>query len=222
MLRRLGWFFVLCIAAFGCSTKNMGDQATRFHEDGRVKPVVALLPVFDRSGADMGWSLSEELTDHLQERILNRNNFYLSSPQEIQEAISHLQDQHHPFSSNTDWIKEAFKDQEFVVFTELVEHDIHDKPLKGNFLEKITPSSELAATMRIRIFDLRSSHPEIVLQELIHQTHLIPKLSTFPSADPERWKKLTFHVSPIGLAHTQLVKEVEQRIEEYILLTKGQ
>ena len=222
MLKRLGYFLALCIATFGCISKNKEDQATRFHEDGRIKPIVALFPVFDRSGTDIGWSLSDEFTDHLRERILNQNNFYLNTPEALHEVAAHLHEKHQPFTANTEWIKAAFKNHEFVVFTELVEYDIHDKPLTGNFLEKITPSSELVMTMRIRIFDLRSPHPEIILQELIHQTHLIPRPLAINEPQPERWKKFTFYISPMGLAHTQLVKEVEQRIEEYILLAKGQ
>jgi len=76
-------------------------------------------------------------------------------------------------------------------------------------------------TMRIRIFDLRSSKPQIILQELIHQSHLIPKPSDLMRANPDRWKKMTFNVSPMGLAHSQLSKEVSKRIEDYILLSQS-
>ena len=74
MLRRLGWIVSLCIASFGCSHNNSYEQAARFHEDGRRKPVVALTPVFDRSNAEIGWNLSEEFTDHIRQRILKQNS----------------------------------------------------------------------------------------------------------------------------------------------------
>jgi hypothetical protein len=221
MLRRLGWIVSLCIAAFGCSQNHSQDQTTRFHDDGRAKPIVALPPVFDRSDTEIGWSLTEEFTDHIRSRLVKRNNFYLNTSDEINVIITSLNEEHNPFSSDIGWIKETFKDYEFVVFTELVEHDIHAKPLKGNFIDKITPSSELSLTMRIRIFDLRGAQPQVVLQELVHQNHLIPKPSHLNEFNPERWKKMSFNISPLGLAHSQFTKEISTRIEEYILLSKS-
>lgn len=221
MFRRLGMIFSLCIATFGCSNNTSQDHTTRFHDDGRAKPVVALTPVFDRSNADIGWSLSEEFTDQIRHRIAKKNSFYLNTPDEVNAVITSLTVENNPFSTDTAWVKEAFKGHEFVIFTELVEHDIHAKPLKGNFFDKVTPSSELALTMRIRLFDLRGPKAEIILQELVHQSHLIPKPSNINEPNPEKWKKMGFNVSPMGLAHSQFSKEVSKRIEDYILLSKS-
>lgn len=226
MLQRVGYLFALCaimsIALIGCGPQNTGELSTRLQEDEQPSPIVAVIPVFDRSGANMGWSLSEEFTDHLRDRLHRQNTFCLTSSSAIRSMISQLNETHQPFSQDIDWIKTSFKDQEFVVFSELVEHNIHDKPQTGAFMDKFSHSCELSATIRIRIFDIRGSEPIIVLQELIHQTHLVPRLSTMPTLDRNCWKNLSFHVSPIGLAHTQLVKEVEGRITEYISLAQEQ
>ena len=220
MLRPLGLFFVICITSFGC-IKNVNEQATRYHDDGRSKPIVALVPVFDRSDAEVSWSLSEEFTDHLRQRLLKRSNFYINTPEEINAEIGILNESNDPFMRDFSWIAQAFGKEEFVVFTELVEHHIHPKPSNNHFLDKLTPSCELSMVMRIRIFDLRGETPEIVLQELINQTHLIPKPSDLTEQNPDFWKKMTFIVTPLGLAHTQFSKEVAKRIEDYILLSKS-
>lgn len=222
MLKRLGLLFALSLVFWGCSSYNNNEQATRFHDDGRAKPVVAFIPVFDRSCAEIGWSLSDEFTDQMRTRLAKRSNFYLSTPTELNPVVAELGENDNPFSTNTDWIKEAFDHQEFVVFAELVEHDMHQKQLKGSFIDKLTPSTELSLTMRVRVFDLRGEHPEVVLQEFIHQDHLIPKPSNISEPSPERWRKMTFMVSPMGLAHAQFTKEVVRRIEDYILLSKSQ
>lgn len=222
MIKRIGLFVTLCLAFFGCNSNRNSDQVTRFHDDGRAKPIVALVPVFDRSNSNVGWNLSEEFTDGLFSRLQKRNNFYLSSPDEINRAMFELDDQNNPFSTDTDWIKAAFEEHEFVIFTELVEHDVHAKPIKGGFIDKITPSSELSITMRIRVFDLRGKIPEVILQEFVHQDHLIPKPSNISEEAPEKWKKITFMISPLGLAHMQLSKEIVSRVEDYILLSKSQ
>ena len=220
MLRQLRLFFTICIASFGC-TKNVNQQASRYHDDGRSKPIVALVPVFDRSGAQFSWSLSEEFTDHLRQRFLKQSNFYLNTPDHINSEIGTLNESNNPFTRDFSWISQTFEEEEFVVFTELVEHDIHPKQQRNNFLDKLTPSCELSMTMRIRVFDLRGEKPVIVLQELVHQSHLIPKPSDQAEQNPERWKKMAFIVTPLGLAHTQFSKEVAKRIEDYILLSKS-
>ena len=222
MLKRFGLISALCLTLFGCSSNSNYDQVTRFHDDGRAKPVVAFIPVFDRSDAQVGWSLSDEFTDQLRGRLQKQNSFYLNTPDEINQVVANLSAEDNPFSTNIDWIKDAFDRHEFVIFAELVEHDIHSKPLKGSFVDKITPSSELSLSMRVRVFDLRGSHPEVILQEFIHQDHLIPKPSKLNEPNPEKWKKMTFIVSPMGLAHMQFSKEVIKRVEDYILLSKSQ
>lgn len=219
-MKRISLIFTLCIALFGC-TRNADQQVSRFHEDGRAKPVVTVIPVFDQSEAEIAWSLSEEFTSQLRQRLLNKNRFFLTASEEINAVTTTLTEENNPFSSDYGWIKEAFEGHEFVVFSELVEHDIHPKPLKNNFLDKLTPSCELSMTMRVRVFDLRNPEPEVVLQELIHQSHLIPKPSNLKMESPDRWKKMTFNVSPMGLAHSQLSKEVSKRIEDYILLSQS-
>jgi len=222
MLKRFGLISAICLTFFGCSSNRNYDQVTRFHDDGRAKPVVAFVPVFDRSNAQVGWSLSDEFTDQLRGRLHKQNSFYLNTPDEVNQVVADLSAEDNPFSIHTDWIKDAFDRHEFVIFTELVEHDIHVKPLKGSFVDKITPSSELSLSMRVRVFDLRGSQPEVILQEVVHQNHLIPKPSNLNEPSPEKWKKMTFIVSPMGLAHSQFSKEIIKRIEDYILLSKGQ
>ncbi len=220
MIKRFG-LIVTLFALFGCSSKGGYEQATRFHDDGRAKPIVGFVPVFDRSESKVGWSLSDEFTDHLRTRLHKRNNFYVSTPSDINASIVDLSAENNPFATDIDWIKDAFESHEYVVFAELVEHDIHPKELKGNFLDKITPSSELTITMRVRVFDLRGTKPEVILQEFVHQNHVIPKPSNISEPNPDRWKRITFTVSPLGLAHAQLSKEVVKRVEDYILLSKS-
>lgn len=218
MLREFGLFFILLIASFGC-TKNIGEQTARYHQDGRCKPIVAFIPVFDCSNAHIPWNLSEEFTYHIRQRFLKRQNFFLNTPDQINAEIEMLNESHDPFIRDFSWIGDAFE-EEFVVFTELVEHDIHPKEGQNTLLDKITPSFEISMTMRIRIFDLRGEKPQIVLQELVHQDHLIPKPSNLNDQNPNAWKKMTFTLTPFGLAHNQFSKEIAKRVEDYILLSK--
>ena len=89
MMKRIGMLLAL-FTLLGCSSKGNYEHATRFHDDGRAKPIVAFVPVFDRSESKLGWSLSEEFTDSLKNRLMKRNNFYVSTPSDINAAIADL------------------------------------------------------------------------------------------------------------------------------------
>lgn len=218
MLRRLWWTLSLPLVMCGC-IQSPQPQPVSFHDDGRTKPLVALPPLFDRSEAGVEWSLSEEFTTHIRSNIMK--NFCLNTTDEMNLIVTHLNETHNPFSSDTEWIKSAFGRYEFVVFTELVEYDIHPQTSRGSFINKIVPSSELTLTMRIRIFDLRAQRTQVILQELFHQNYLIPSFSHSGSAHPYQWRRLSFLVSPLGLAHSQFIKGVSNRIEEYVFWAKN-
>ncbi|MBP9840875.1 MAG: hypothetical protein KBC64_00440 [Simkaniaceae bacterium] len=206
---------LVLITLVGCyqSNKEVGEL---YHDDGRVKPRVALLPIYDRSGEEFAWSLSDELTHAIYQRIVNRGSLCIADLVEMKKAMPNM----NPFGHEFGWLKKSFPEQEFIVFSELVEHNIHPKQSHSSFFDKLTPSCELDMTIRLRIFDLRGDSPEIILQEIIRQTHLIPKQEAITDQDPGKWKHKTYAVSPLGFSHYQLSKEMVSRIEDYILLAK--
>ena len=218
MLRNL-MFVALVILCYGCG-KTMNNQAIKYHDDGRAKPIVAFVPLYDRSGAVMPWNLSDELSYTMQNRLLKKGNFYLSNPQEIEAITTNLTAAQNPFASEIEWIMTTFTNNEFVVFTELLKHEVIPKELKNSIIDKITPSCQLDMTVRVRVIDLRYDHPKVILQELVKQSHLIPKPSYELEEAQDKWKRKTYAVSPIGFAHMQLTKEIAKRIEDYILLAK--
>ena len=81
-------------------------------------------------------------------------------------------------------------------------------------------SADLNITIRLRIVDLRPFEPKIILQEMIHDTHHIPRQFTRANFYQVSWENEHFHISPLGLAHAELVKDLCNRLEEYILRTR--
>ena len=210
----------LLLLTVSCGTKNTTAQ-TKFHDDGRAKPTVVLVPVFDRSNAELAWSLSEEMTAAIRSRLLKRGNFYLAHPSMVSQYTAHLTHKDDPFGTDISWTKEAFQSHEFVIFAEVVQHHLHEKTSNESFLDKLTPSGELDMTMRLRIVDLRGNEAKIILQEMISQNHLLPKSSIELPKDELKWKRKTYFVSPLGFAHLQMSKEVSRRVEDYILLAQS-
>ena len=79
----------------------------------------------------------------------------------------------------------------------------------------------LNSAIRVRLMDLRSTTPKIVLQEMIKGSYFIPK--TLLPTDYEQivWGSKEYSQSPMGIAHGQLISEVVSRVNDYILLAKS-
>lgn len=212
---------LFCLICSGCMHTDVYEQETRFHKDGRAKPMVTLVPVFDRSEAPVGWSLSEEFTDHMRQRLLKTHRFYLNTPEELNAMIASLTPANDPFAEKPEWIGTTFTGQEFVVFAEIVDHFVEPKPESQRFFDKLGPSHELTLTLRLRIFDIRKKTPQIILEELISRQYSMPELKNLEEKGSQYWQKSTFALSPLGLAHMQMAKEVSKRAEEYILLAQS-
>lgn len=215
----------------GCNSDRYHQQAAvRYHEDGRAKAIVTLTPVFDHHDIHLPWSLADDLTEMIKTRLLKKANVFVGNANNL---VKTFEDDEHliekPFEHcdenksslvQTEALKLKFPKTEFVVFLELAEHDIHQKNISGSFMDAITPSQELKLSMRLRIYDLRFEQPQIILQELVEQTHLVPKQLAKLDYNSPIWGKKTYSISPVGFAHAQLAKEVASRIENYLILAK--
>ena len=205
---------ILGMLAIGCCCRN-NDEVSRYHEDGRAKPIVAVASMIDTTSFDANWSLSEEITSMLVNQISQRNEIYVQTQEEF------------PFSENPfgnvdlSWMKREFLDREFVVFLELVEHEV--APVTKS--KKNAPAHELSSNLnmavRLRVVDLRGATPKIVLQEMVRDSYFIPKTLLPTDYSTVVWGSDDYPVSPMGIAHAQLVQEITNRVSDYILLAKS-
>ena len=218
----------LSLLTLGCSSYHQDKQAIRFHEDGRAKVIVALTPIYDPQNIKLPWSLSEDLTDLIKNRLVSKSKIFLShAPTKTLDdpmattIIEHY-DENTSLNIHFENLKVKFPGSEFVIFLELAKHHIYPKQESDSFLGKLTPSHNLDLAMRIRIYDLRAETPKIVLQEIVEQKHLLPKQFAKLDYYGSVWGKKTYSISPMGFAHTQFAKEVAQHIENYLVLAKTQ
>lgn len=208
------------LLAASCNHQNQNPQVTRHQSDQHLKPVVALVPILDNSHNDLAWSVSEELTQTIHHRLSQKDRLYLLSPDSVRTITQKLSDKQNPFSNDLSWVKKSFAENEFVIFLELVEHE--EVPVASQ--RSVAPeelSAELNMSMRVRVVDLRGAEPQIVLQELVHDSHSIPRQFTRANFYQVPWGKESFSISPIGLAHASLSKQVAARLEDYILLAQA-
>jgi hypothetical protein len=202
---------LLSLAAFSCS-RNSNDEMSRFHEDGRAKPSVAIASMLDTTSFDASWSLSEELTAGIMNSISHTGKIFVHSREESPFTEN-------PFGSGLAWMKREFQADEFVAFLELVEHEFTPVRTKGTTLQE--SSHNLNMAVRVRVVDLRGNTPKIVLQEMIRDTYFVPKSLIPNDYNSEVWGTEEFRKSPMGIAHSQLIKNISDRISDYILLAKS-
>ncbi len=200
----------------GCR-ENDSSSAALIESRISNRPIVALVPVIDHSHSDLNWSLSEEFSLALRHRLTQKNNLYLAREENFANSQKYLA-WCDPFELDTSWIKKAFSQQEFVVFTELMKHtEIPVISSTEPLVDIKEAPAELLLAIRVNVFDLRGKTPKIVLQEIIEQSHHIPREFTKTHATPVAWDHEGFDISLLGIAHDTLSKEVASRIEDYIL-----
>lgn len=200
----------LVLAACGPQEQFM----TRYHEDGRAKPAVAVASMIDTTSADLPWSLSEELTGAVMEQLQKSGSLFVAPESEFTLSEN-------PFGQDLAWVKREFIDHEFVVFLELVEHSFRpaDKTVKALSPQEISTNLDMA--VRIRVLDLRSDAPKIVLQEVIKESYFIPKTLLPTDYAIVSWGREGYERSPMGVAHAAITSEIAHRVNDYLLLAKS-
>lgn len=201
---------LLGFVAVSCSRGN--NDTTRFHEDGRAKPTVAVASLLDTTSFDATWSLSEEITEGVMKTLAGTGEIFVHSQEESPFTDN-------PFGSDLTWMKREFHSEEFVAFLELVEHEFAPVKIKGVPLQEA--STNLNMAVRIRVVDLRPATPKIVLQEMVRDTYFVPKSLIPTDYSMDCWGTEGYRKSPMGIAHGLLIQEIAGRISDYILLAKS-
>jgi hypothetical protein len=211
-----GAVFLLAISMILCGCVKNGDNATALLQ-AKVsnRPIVGLVPIIDNSQSEFNWNLSQELSLAIRHRLTEKNQLYMVGEASVEAYAQKALSGHDPFDVAISWVRKYFPQNEFVVFMELMEH--HEIPLV--LKEPEDPPAELTLSVRIRVIDLRTKTPKLVLQEIVEQSHHIPRQFTQANFHQVPWGDEAFDVSPLGIAHDMLCKEVATRVEDYILIS---
>ena len=187
-----------------------------YHEDGRAKPAVAVASMIDTTSFDCAWSLSEEITSMVVDKIAHTGKIFVQSSVDSPFAEN-------PFGNDLAWMKREFQNQEFVVFLELVEHNMTPvtRGKKSQPIYSQEMASNLNSAVRVRVIDLRGHTPKIVLQEMIRDSYYIPKMIIPVNYNEIVWGSNEYQSTPMGIAHHQLIQEIVTRVSDYVLLAKS-
>lgn len=203
----------LLLLASCCCDK--ADEFTKYYEDGRAKPQIAFAPVIDSTSSDFSWSLGDEFSELVTKQIAQRGSFFVAENQNV-DFISSTQN---PFGQELNWVKKEFSPQEFVLFVEIVKHELVPvEKTKGKYQD---PSHNLEIAVRLRVVDIRSKEPKVVLQELIEDSYYITKNVIPVNYNDVTWGTNDYIKTPMAQAHARIAKEIVLRAGDYILLAKS-
>ena len=125
-----------------------------------------------------------------------------------------------PFGSDLSWVKTTFPGDDFVVFMEVIEHREQLRDTDASKRPELS-HADLNLALRLRIIDLRKEQPLLILQEIIQDSHFIPRQLTSYNQQQSPWNSEDYSISPVGIAHASLIKELTARVEDYIVLSRG-
>jgi len=188
----------------GCDNNS---ASSKFYDDGRSKPVLALNSVIDSTAYDLSWNLSDELTNSITKNLSLNKDIFVNTEENVDKVLG----MENPFSLDLNWMKNKFEQNEFVVFMELIKHE--DKEEKNGV--------NLDMAMRVRIIDLRAKTPKVVLQECIKDNFFIAKGDFKEDYTKVIYGSNEYSKSRMGLAHEHLAKNISDRISDYISLVKS-
>ena len=211
-------FCVLSTLLSGCWHGKETAQV-RHHDSGFCKPTVAIFDVYNHCSSTLPWDLSEEFTTELFARIRGEDKLYLIREDEIAWQYPLQMEKLSPFHHD-DWLKENHPNVEFIAFIELVDHSVVSRAPKDQ-AEGKTNSFDLKVTFRLKVLDVRDDIPVVVLQELVSESYFIPSQLAGIDYNKTKWGKTLFGLTPVGLAHNRITKDISKRIEDYILLASS-
>ena len=208
-------YFILCFCAlaFTACKSNSPEEFTRYYEDGRAKPVIAIAPMIDTTSNEFSWSLADEMQSLIMNRIAQKGTLFVN-----RDENAFIPSSENPFGTDVSWVKREFAPNEFVVFLELVEHE---SVPTSKTISATDSSSNLNMQIRVRIIDIRSNSPKIVLQEVIRDSYYITKNTLPTDYNMVTWGTDEYMITPMSQAHSKITKEVVERLNDYVLLAKS-
>lgn len=197
---------LLCFLTLACGGPRYVDYFP-YHDDGRPKPQVVLLPVVDCTRKNLPWDLSCEITNGLRDEVRNRGVLFLFSEEQAQEWLTQSKVD---FFTNEETLAKVFCGADFIVLTEFLEHEYIPYHPPGIEYSSLPPQTLLSVKVRLKIIDLHLRYPRVVLQEVI------TRCFTNPCAPCSDLTSDAYAIAVVQKAHQQFLVSLTERIQEVI------
>lgn len=199
-------FSLLALVSVGCGPRYV--EYFPYHDDGTLKPKIALMPIIDSSQNELPWQFTDEVADGIYYEFMNTGEFYMVSPKEMGAGWM-KRDSIDFFSCDNSYAAD-FCNTDFIVSMEIIERSLAFCP----------PCSQTVnVRIRIKILDIRCCEPKVVLYEVFKTSYTgIQKDCGVEGGI--YWKSEGYPRSYCGLAHQRIICNLTKRLEEVIWSVK--
>ncbi|MEI8365924.1 MAG: hypothetical protein WCF65_05850 [Parachlamydiaceae bacterium] len=208
----------------GCGGPRYVDYFP-YDDNGTPKPKVALIPLIDSSENDLSWDISEEISQGIYRTMMDSGLFYVPTPAEIGPAWKKI-DQVDFFGASSSYqpLVNQFKNTDFVVVFDLIEHKISLSQDEVSPPKRITQcyaqNRQLVTRVRIKILDIRCEVPKIILFEVFKTCYSLTPSKYGFACDEIAWGSIGYTKTPCGIAHDRLIRGLAARLEQVIWSAK--
>ena len=202
----------------GCQ-KKQETSFSKYFDDGRAKPTIALLPLKSKTLPNLPWNVVEELEANVKQNIMQMGHLYVLNEEQIENGILHLQS--NDLLSEKNDLNAIFQPAEFVVQMELIDHQNLKilKPEKAHEINDI--ENVLNLKMRLVVIDVRKTIPQIVLHEIVDKDQLIDSAQNKINYKEVGIGSTDYYKTPVFLAHRKLCVDLSERINQYIQVARS-
>lgn len=215
MIVRIIFTLLITVLMAGCSPSYV--DYFPYHDDGRAKPKIVLLPLIDDVRC-FCWDITQELGQSLRFQTLCNGSLFVISDEEVASRLENCDSQNY-FSPDISFAQ-RFCGADYVVALELIDHSF--VPYQRGMCQWVIPPqkyhwrSVLVSKVRLRIIDVRCVNPRLVLQEVLVSYYPLPTDKECIDYSKCCWGTEAYLKTPLAKAHDQLSWELVCRIESVI------
>jgi hypothetical protein len=203
---------LVTLMAVGCGPRYV--DYFPYHDDGRPKPKVVIVPVFNSCEDVVPWDVSKELTAGMRYEIMNNGELFLFSQEEVNSTLAKMGGV--DFFTKESVFAQNFCEADFVVLVEFMDQQNCNSYTVAGCPIPFSPCREVVLKTRVKVIDLRSRSPRIVQQEILSDTYLVtPECADIHGKFPETGTS-AYQRSSIGKAHQRMVSNLVTRMERVI------
>lgn len=148
--------FALLLIMAGCAP-NYVDYFP-YHDDGTMKPHVALMPMLNSTSVELPYDAPAEMTRTIYYDLMDSGQLYLLSTSEIKEGLAKVGKIN--FFETDQALADGYCNADFIVLIDLIGHTIEPTS------DTCTGLSKLVMKARIKVIDARCRQLNIALQEI--------------------------------------------------------
>lgn len=198
MLLRTLFALLVSVIVTGCGPHYV--DYFPYHDDGTIKPHVALLPMYDELDVPLPFNASIDMTNIIHYELMDSGQLYLLPYCDIKEGLAKIGTV--DFCGSDQALAEQFGEADFIVLIELINHKTDAANNSG--------LSQLTMKARLKIIDARCRKPRIALQEFICREYIVQGFTGIYETDSEHYE-ITY-----GRAHRWFADAISRRLEEVI------